>query len=127
MLVQNLKLSGFLIRSCVLSGLLVAMLLKSRAVFSLGLRMCSTHVAKGPLVEPGRPSSGKIFYFLLNYNLVPLLDTLSKGLIQCNIRVMDRNISVHIYEEEISLYLMIIREEKLVYFLINLIIHEEKH
>ncbi|XP_013885856.1 NAD-dependent protein deacylase sirtuin-5, mitochondrial [Austrofundulus limnaeus] len=33
------------------------MLLKNRAVLSLGLRLCSTHVTKGQLVEPGRPSS----------------------------------------------------------------------
>lgn len=38
----------------------VRMLLQNRAVFRLGLRMCSTHVTKGPLMDVGRPSSGKI-------------------------------------------------------------------
>lgn len=33
------------------------MLLQTRAVFSLGLRMCSTQVAKGPLTDPVKPSS----------------------------------------------------------------------
>ncbi|XP_018532040.1 NAD-dependent protein deacylase sirtuin-5, mitochondrial [Lates calcarifer] len=33
------------------------MLLQSRAVFALGLRMCSSHVIKGPLMDTARPSS----------------------------------------------------------------------
>ncbi|GAA6234020.1 NAD-dependent protein deacylase sirtuin-5, mitochondrial-like [Lates japonicus] len=33
------------------------MLLQSRAAFALGLRMCSSHVTKGPLMDTARPSS----------------------------------------------------------------------
>lgn len=37
----------------------VTMLLRSRAAFTLGVRMCSTSVTKGPLLDAIRPSSGK--------------------------------------------------------------------
>lgn len=42
------------------SATTVTMLLQNRVAFALGLRMCSTHVTKGPLVDTARPSSGKM-------------------------------------------------------------------
>lgn len=36
------------------------MLLQYRAVLALGIRMCSTQVTKGPLMDKTRPSSGKM-------------------------------------------------------------------
>ena len=44
----------------------VTMLLQNRAVIALGLRMCSTNVLKGPLMDTARPNSGKMIKVRFN-------------------------------------------------------------
>lgn len=48
-----------------LSGLPVTMLLRNRAVVALGLRMCSSHVTKGPLADAVKGKMNTCAYYYI--------------------------------------------------------------
>lgn len=58
---------------CVSSVKTVTMLLQSRAVFTLGVRMCSTGVTRAPLLNTIRPNSGIVIAVLFMSNVLLLM------------------------------------------------------
>lgn len=58
------------------------MLLRNRAAVALGLRLCSTHVTKGPVVEASSGKS-KVFRFLFDVSMFSSVLLSSNWLIFC--------------------------------------------
>lgn len=74
--------------TCVSSVTTAIMLLQSRAALTLGVRMCSTSVTRGPLLDAIRPNSGIVSAVLLMSNVHFVHSSSHTTVIECTFLYM---------------------------------------